>query len=162
MNHLIRSIAVALSLAIAPLPTFAGDNGKVVLTIDGNLSGGKPLDFTIAELEALGTKTIKTGTPWHDGVVTFEGVPMTVLMKHVGADGDNAAILALNNYRTDVPLSDFEQYGVILATKKNGEYMPISDKGPLFVIYPFDDNPELQSEVYFSRSAWQVRSITIE
>ncbi len=162
MSYLIRNLAIALCLATAPLPAAAGDDGKIVLTIDGKLSGGEALNFTISAIEALGTTTVKTGTPWHDGVVTFEGVPLNVLMEHVGAEGENAAILALNNYRTDVPLSDFKQYGVILATKKNGEHMPISDKGPLFVIYPFDANPELLREVYYSRSAWQVRSITIE
>jgi hypothetical protein len=83
-------------------------------------------------------------------------------MKHVGASGETAAVLALNNYRTEVPLSDFTAYSVILATKKDGAYMPVSDKGPFFIVYPFDSFQELKSELYYSRSAWQVRSITIE
>jgi hypothetical protein len=40
--------------------------------------------------------------------------------------------------------------------------MPVSDKGPFFIIYPFDSFEELKNELYYSRSAWQVRSITIE
>jgi len=40
--------------------------------------------------------------------------------------------------------------------------MSVRDKGPLFVIYPFDSKAELKSEQYYSRAAWQVRSITIE
>ncbi|WVT76298.1 hypothetical protein QM996_29310 (plasmid) [Sinorhizobium chiapasense] len=49
-----------------------------------------------------------------------------------------------------------------MALKQDGRYMEVADKGPLFVIYPFDDKPELKSEIYFSRSVWQVRTITIE
>jgi hypothetical protein len=39
--------------------------------------------------------------------------------------------------------------------------MPVRDKGPLFVIYPFDAQPELRNAIYYSRSAWQLRSIEV-
>ena len=44
----------------------------------------------------------------------------------------------------------------------DGAYMTVRNKGPLFVIYPFDAVPALQTELYYSRAAWQVRSITIK
>ncbi len=40
--------------------------------------------------------------------------------------------------------------------------MAVRDKGPLFVIYPYDSNTELQSELYFGRSAWQLRTIEVQ
>jgi hypothetical protein len=51
---------------------------------------------------------------------------------------------------------------VILALKKNGAYLPVRNQGPIFVIYPFDLNPGLYNEVYFSRSVWQVKSIEVQ
>ena len=39
--------------------------------------------------------------------------------------------------------------------------MSVRDKGPLFVIYPFDEAPELNNETYYGRSAWQVKSIEV-
>jgi hypothetical protein len=83
-------------------------------------------------------------------------------LQAVGATGDTAVIVALNKYRAEVPLTDFAEHGVILASRKNNVPMPISDKGPLFVVYPFDEKPELNTEVYYSRSAWQVRSIAFD
>jgi hypothetical protein len=77
--------------------------------------------------------TIETSTPWHDDKVRFEGVPLRRLMEHVDASGKTAAVLALNNYRTEMPLSDFTRYLVLLAVKKDGAYMPVSDKGPLLL-----------------------------
>ena len=74
----------------------------------------------------------------------------------------SAFVVALNDYAIEIPLSDFSEHGAILALKQDGRYMEVADKGPLFVIYPFDDKPELKSEIYFSRSVWQVRTITIE
>jgi hypothetical protein len=51
---------------------------------------------------------------------------------------------------------------VILALKRNGEYMPVRDKGPLFVIYPFDSKPELKTQTYYGRSVWQVAKIVVK
>lgn len=135
---------------------------EVVLTVDGAIASSTPLNFSIEDLEALGIERVETVTPWHDGKNVFEGVSLAGLMAHVGAKGDTALVVALNNYVAEVPLSDFSLHPVILAYKLNGEFMSVADKGPLFIIYPFSDFPELQNEQSYARSAWQVRSITIE
>lgn len=152
--------AVGLVLTLCPVGvSLAADR---VLTVDGKTSQSQVYGFTMADLEAMPQATIETGTPWHQGVVEFVGVPLAKLMEEVGAVGETAYITALNDYAVEVPISDFSEFGVILATKADGAYMPISDKGPLFVVYPFDSEPELQSEAYLMRAVWQVKSITIE
>ena len=161
MTSFFKTAFVAATLALGGLAPQAAGSDNVVLTISGNVTNGEPVDFTLTELEALGTKTITTASPWEEEAITYEGVPLAALMQAVGATGSTATITALNKYRTEVPVSDFTDHGVILASRNNGERMSISNKGPLFVIYPFDDKPELDTEVYHSRSAWQVRSIVI-
>ena len=74
-------------------------------------------------------------------------------------EGDTAVF---DDYTTIVPIDDFHKFPVILALKMNGEYMRIRDKGPLFIVYPYDSSPELQNQIYYSRSAWQVSKIIIE
>ena len=158
-----RFVLVAAAVFVFILPMIASRaQDAVVLTIDGQIDGGAARNFTIRQLESLEMATIETSTPWHDGKVKFEGVPLRRLIEHVGASGKTAAIFALNSYRTEIPLSDFTRYPVILATKQDGIHMPVSDKGPLFIVYPFDASKELKSELFYSRSAWQVRRITIE
>jgi hypothetical protein len=58
-------------------------------------------------------------------------------------------------------MDDIKDYPVILATRVDGEELSVRDKGPLFVIYPFDEHPDLYNEVIFSRSVWQVASLTV-
>ncbi len=164
-------LAVAASVLAAPLA--AGEvraqattaslpqAGTPVLTVTGKLKSGAQIDLTMAELRALPKAQIKTTTPWHDGEQTFEGVPLAALIEHLGAKGQMLQVTALNKYKTEIPVSDVS-HGPILAYLRNGEPMSVRDKGPLFVIYPYDRNPELKSERYFSRSAWQVRSIAID
>lgn len=169
MTSTAKSLALPFALscafvlgASAAQAQAAAPEKKVVLDIDGKVKDSKALTFSRAELEKLGVTTIRTTTPWHDGVQTFEGVPLAALMKEVGAQGAKAQVVALNKYRTEIPIEDFTRHQPILALKRDGKYMDVRDKGPFFIIYPFDSNPALKSEQYYSRSAWQVRSITIE
>lgn len=139
--------------------------GRPVLVISGNISvtnSDEGAVFDIEMLEALGMESFETMTPWYDKPVTFDGVPMTALMDAVGADGDIILAIALNDYSSEVPISDFAEHGTLLALKRDGEYMPVRDKGPLFIVYPYDWDQKLQNQIYYARSAWQVHKIVVK
>lgn len=163
-----RLIVMLLSLAVCA-QVWAGEipspAGKVLLTVSGNIENtnedGNAV-FDIASLEKLGTVSFQTTSPWYNGRTTFTGIPLQKLMDYVGAKGSVVKVTALNDYTTVVPLSDFKKYNTILALKINGEYMRIRDRGPLFIVYPYDSMPELNNQIFYSRSAWQVSSMNIE
>jgi hypothetical protein len=113
-------------------------------------------------LETLGTESFTTTTPWYNGPVTFEGVRMSRLLDRVGAMGTTLTVTALNDYTSDIPIEDFRTYPVILAMKRDGAYMPVRDKGPLFIVYPYDSDPALKHQRYYSRSAWQVARMVVK
>jgi len=138
---------------------------KPILTISGKVATTNKegeAHFDRPMLESLGMVTIETSTPWDTGKVRFEGVPLDKVMKQVRASGERVVVVALNDYSSEIPLEDFAKHNVIIALKRNGEYMPISDKGPLFIIYPFDAKPELKRQTYYSRSVWQVAKMIVK
>jgi hypothetical protein len=157
------SVIVGLNATGAIAQSLPTPTGKVILTIGGQVaaSGQAPIAFDREGLEALGMASFETMTPWYKTKVTFEGVPMATLMLTVGAKGQKLSVAALNDYTTEIPMEDFEKYNVILALKRDGQYMPVSDKGPLFIVYPFDANPELKTQKFYGRSAWQVARMTV-
>lgn len=132
-------------------------SGRIAVRNDGNVAR-----FDRPMLEALGTQGFNTGTPWYKGTTRFDGVPMRTLLRAVGASGKRVVATALNDYTTEIPVTDFERYDVLLALKRDGEYMPVRDKGPLFIVYPFDSAPELQAEKFYNRSAWQLDQLAVE
>ncbi len=139
--------------------------GKVLLTVSGkvaNTNKGDTAVFDRSMLEALGMDGFETTTPWYNRPVRFDGVRMQRLMQVVGASGTFMTAVALNNYTTDIPLMDFGRYGVLLAMRRDGVDMPVSDKGPLFIVYPYDSEPELKSQLFYSRSAWQVAELIVK
>ncbi len=157
-----------LTIAVAD-PASAGalgsPNEKPILTISGAIqetNKDEAAQFDRAMLESLGMVSVETTTPWHNGTVKFEGVSLDKLMKHVGAKGQRVVAIALNDYSAEIPIEDFAKFGTILALKRDGQYMPIKDKGPLFIIYPYDSKPELKSQTYYGRSAWQVAKLVVK
>jgi hypothetical protein len=157
--------AAAGSATRAFAASLAKPEGKVILTISGligNTNNGDKAEFDMAMIEALGTSSFTTKTPWYKDPVTFSGVPMAKLMEAVAAKGTNLTVTALNDYATDVPVEDFKTHPVILATKRDGNYMPVRDKGPLFIVYNYDSNPELQHQRFYSRSVWQVARMVVK
>jgi hypothetical protein len=155
----------ALTASAASADSLPQPTEKPILTISGNISEKNSNDgavFDRAMLEKLGMVKVVTSTPWYQGPMTFEGVPLDKLMADVGAKGERVVAYALNDYTTEIPIEDFSKHHAILALKRNGEYMPVRDKGPLFIIYPYDSEPELKSQIFYSRSAWQVARLTVK
>lgn len=145
--------------------TLANPDGKPILSIEGRIAivnaSGKAV-FDRQMLEDMGMVSITTSTPWFDNPVTFEGVALKDLMTRVEASGEKVVAIALNDYRTTIPLADFYERGAILAIKRDGDYMPVSDKGPLFIVYPYDSDPALHSQKYYGRSVWQLSRLIVE
>lgn len=138
--------------------------GPVILTVTGAIgttNAPGEARFDLAMLDALPQRETVTATPWHQGRPRFRGPTLAGLLAAVGARGKVLAVAALNDYVSEVPAEDAALYPVILATRMDGAGMSVRDKGPIFVIYPFDEHPELFNEVYFGRSVWQVRSIGV-
>lgn len=134
--------------------------GEVVLTLTGRLgvtNNGDAAVFDLAMLQAMDPVRIETTTIWTEGPQVFEGVPLARLLAEVGAGGSIIAASALNDYTVEIPLSDVVPGGPILAYAQNGEPLSVRDKGPLWVVYPYDAKAEYQSEVIYARSIWQVK-----
>lgn len=142
----------------------AKPTGEVVLTIDGaiaNTNVDGRADFDMAMLMAMPSARFRTVTPWTDGATEFEGVTIKDLFAAVGASGKAVKASALNDYIADVDLETAVSSGAIIAYRINGAEISVRDKGPLWIMFPFDDKPQLRAETIYSQSVWQLRKMTL-
>jgi hypothetical protein len=151
-----------LTQAQEPLPP---PTGPVILSISGNIAitnqdGSAAFDRQM--LNDLGVTEVKTSTPWTDGVPAFKGVLVRTVLERLGAEGNVVLASALNDYTVEIPMQDFLNHDVLLATEMNGEDMPVSDKGPVWIIYPRDSDPALQDRSLHDRWVWQLRSLQVQ
>ena len=160
VGALVASLAATLILSpasgLAESP--AAPAGTVILTVAGAEGAA---EFDLAALDALPQRETVTATPWHEGVHRFGGPTISAVLEAAGLSGGMLRIAALNDYAAEMPMEDAQTIPVILATRIDGEEITVREKGPIFVIYPFDERPDLFNEVYFNRSVWQVNAIEV-
>lgn len=158
--------AGVLALGAASPAAFALDRPKrrVILTIRGQVgirNAGAAADFDMDMLAALPQQSFSTRTPWYPEAHQFTGPLLRDVLAAVDARGSRLRAIALNDYKVELPLADATQFDVVLARLFDGKPMPVREKGPLFIIYPFDADERLRSERYYSRSAWQLRTLEV-
>jgi len=159
---LLQTLPAVALLTVTPLASALGPpSGRVVLTIESKPSGRK-VDFDMATLEKLPQRSFAARTPWYPAPRTFTGPLLRDVLAAAGVSGTQLRLIALNDFKVGMPVSDTEKFDVIVARLLDGQPMAVREKGPLFVIYPYDSSAELQSELYFGRSAWQLRTIEVQ
>ncbi len=154
-------------LVTAPLlaDDLAAPTGEILLTVTGKIgvtNQGETAVFDLDMLKVIGEETFKTTTPWTEGEQSFTGVSLAALMKAVGVTEGTLTAKAINDYAVEVPVADAVEDGPIIAYLQNGKPMSIREKGPLWVVYPYDVKEDYQAEVIYSRSIWQLSSIEVK
>ena len=153
-----------VALAASSVQALEPPTGRVVLTIEGAITQtnqGPQAQFDMKMLEKLPQHSFSTQTPWYPSAVTFTGPLLRDVLAAVGAKGTKITAVALNDYKTEIPADDATRHDVIVARLMNNRPMPIREKGPLFIVYPFDTKAELRSELYYNRAAWQLNALHI-
>lgn len=120
------------------------------LTIEGeNDNEIYHLDF--AELNRLATTHVLTQEP-HPGrpttVFDFRGVRVSDLldMPKIKPDLEEITFVCDDAYRVAVKTADIRKYDIILAIERDGAEIPRSEGGPLYLVYPQSQFPEMKEK----------------
>jgi hypothetical protein len=161
---LVRLVAALLMSGTREIAAMPPPTDPVQLTLSGhvlNPNEGKLAEFDMPMLTALTQHSFVTQTPWWAKPRRFTGPLLRDVLVAAGANGAQLRLSSLNDYVVELPFSDAERFDVIIARLIDNEPMAVRDKGPLFLIYPFDSQPELRNPIYYNRSAWQLRTIEV-
>jgi hypothetical protein len=145
-------------------PALAAPAAAVVLSLGGRIARvnqGQRAVFDMAMLQAVAQHSFSTKTPWFSQSRRFTGPLLRDVLALVGANGTTLRVAALNDYRIDVPADDARRFDVMLARLIDDRPITVREKGPLFMIYPFDSDASLRNPLYYSRSVWQLSTIDV-
>lgn len=164
-NWVAAAVAVAFTVSAVAAEGLSEPSGDVLLTIRGDIAetnGDGVARFDRPMLEAMPSITFSTSTIWTEGTQEFTGVPLSAILDSVGAAGDTALATAINDYAVQIPRDDWGDAAPIVAYEMNGAPMSVRDKGPLWIVYPYDSDATYRSEVIYARSIWQLDRIVID
>ncbi|WP_025675357.1 molybdopterin-dependent oxidoreductase [Salinivibrio socompensis] len=121
------------------------------------------IEFDQERLSRLPVIELDTHTPWTQGLQKFKGVRLSTLLDHANVPRfQEITLRSMNRYQSQLAWDDIRQYQPIIAFERNGQPMTIRTLGPLWLIFPLDDHPQLQSERFHQAMVWQLTNIEIE
>ena len=165
LNFLRASLVLfALSSSAFAAETLPDPSGDIVLTVTGapnSTATTGPVAFDANMLKSLGAVTFRTTTIWTEGEHAFTGVPLHVLLEQLGVSTGTIKATAINDYSVAIPVTDAVPSGPIVAYEMDGKPMSRREKGPLWIVYPYDASPDCRTEVIYSRSIWQLDRLEI-
>jgi len=170
-KRIVLKFCCVIALSVMPLgllsqTTSSASEDKVLKVFLKTTDKSNPqrlvAEWDMASLKKLPQKTFTTQTPWFKEPVTFTGPLVRDVLANTQLKGTMLNAVALDDYKSKIPLSDVMNFDVILAHAINGEQLTAKNKGPLFIVYPFDSKKELQAVLYYQRSVWQLKSLIIE
>ncbi len=157
-------VVLLCSIGVAFAADLQKPSGDVLLKITGNISNTNSAGeawFDIDMLKAFGVTEIDTQTPWTDGSAKFSGVLLSDLLNAVGAGSSGFQAIGLNKYKYDFRDIEHEKYPIIVAWQLNGEMLTIRSLGPLWMMFPFSDYPEIDDEMHRNAAVWQLIELSV-
>lgn len=126
-------------------------------------AGGEaaPLDLSAAALWSLGRREVLTSVPWEPVRRRWAGVSLREVLEHAGAAGRPVRVHALNGYAAVIPWEDVVRFNPILAMTVDGQPIAMRSKGPILVIYPYDQHEALARTAYWDRAVWHVDELVV-
>jgi len=118
--------------------------------------------FNLALLDALPQHQFSTTTIWTEDMNTFSGVLLKDIVEVTGLQGNLVTAWAINDYMAEFTVGSFAFDNALIATRLNGDTMHPRDKGPLWVVFPYSDGSEFQTEAIYAQSVWQLNRLDVE
>jgi len=140
------------------------DHGAPVLAVLRSREGAPASllgHMTLADLARLPQRELATELPPYftpGGILTWRGPLLAdVLAAHGALSPYAIRVSSLNGYAADIPDTDLRRFTPLLAWQRDGRPMSIRQRGPLILMYPYDQYPELGEDMrYLNRMVWQV------
>lgn len=163
----LRGLAAGLLMPCArarAADALAEPRGDVILTVTGqiavtNAAGSARLDREL--LLGMGAAELTTTTPFTDGADSYMGVLASHLLDRLGATGTQLRASALNDYEVTIPIADVREFRALLALDRAGRPLSVRERGPIWLLYPWSEFPELDDRVHRQRAIWQLTRIAV-
>ncbi len=174
------SLAPAILLAVALLAACGGDPGgprvatvgeallvpgddvpevaDPVVAVSGDVAVGA-VGLDVPTLESLGTVEVTIEEPWLEEEIAFTGVWFSDLLAVLdpGDDADAVDLHALDDYSVSFPLEDLVAGDALLATRADGDPIPVSAGGPVRLLFLDRDGPGSNLDLWI----WSIDALSV-
>ncbi len=157
MKHVISGVLLIVMACWSS--AVVAESGSVVLRVQ---SGDALQEYSLADLREMPVMDFETTTIWTEGLQHFVGVPLAELIDRSGVTSGTIRAHAVNEYAVEIDLDEITANAPMVAYERNGTMMSLRDKGPLWIVYPYDFATEYRTEKVYTQSIWQLHRLSVQ
>ncbi|AVW91352.1 MULTISPECIES: oxidoreductase [Roseobacteraceae] len=153
-----QMIAFAGCFALSPQMVCAQDV-LLTISIEGTDERFEITDDMLLQLEQ---QSFQTSSLWTEGSPSYSGPSLTSVLSMVGIHEQNSmTFVGANDYKVDISPALIDDTYPIIANRIDGMPFSLREKGPLWIMYPFDKRKEYQTEPVYGAAVWQLVEIRV-
>jgi len=145
-------------LLMLPFYLFASE--RTLLEINAS-SEGINKKYTLEALLTLPQYDVQTKLPWTQEAHIYSGPYLKDVLQSAKVEGGQLTLEALDYYSVSLDFQKIAKFNPILALKKDGKALTIRSKGPIWLILPIDDYPQLNAAIYNDYMVWHLVKISV-
>ncbi|MDM0116779.1 molybdopterin-dependent oxidoreductase [Variovorax sp. J22R133] len=161
-------LLTAAALTMPSLATAAPNScpTDALLEIAGAVKSNSPRGsflFSEKDLLKLKTVTLTTATAWTPRS-EFVGPELSTVLQAAGvpATAKEMRFYAIDAYEITISTGDLVKYRPVMAHTQNGQRLEVATRGPVFLVYPRDQYPELTAIKGQAQFVWMVCKIVVK
>jgi len=121
------------------------------------------VSYSPETLETLGTFSLTTITPWRDAPAEFVGVRLRDVLTAHGLDQETSIrVIAENDYAVELYSEAWMTMDALIATRVDGKAHSRRARGPLQIVFPMTDQPELGQGANQRYWVWMAAAIEVQ
>jgi hypothetical protein len=153
-KNFLPALLTAAVLWAAPL---AAQEAATLLEVEH--ADGEIVTFDLAQLDALPQVDVVTSTQWTEGVLTFSGPSLAAVLTAAELPMAPVDAVATNGYAVRLSFPPGDETVPIVATRIDGVPIDRRDKGPLWVVFPYDADDTYRTAEVFAQSIWHLERL---
>lgn len=144
------------------------DSDDADLIVKGKIISPRSIYLSMDTIERLTPVSFVKTNHWTKEKEKYTGVSLIALLDFLGLNDSASSIeiIADNDYRISIKISELRKYEYILSYKLNdklySEHPPQKNRGPLAIAINFDKHPELDYEIYKHQLVWFVNTMIVK
>ena len=148
----LRQQAIAKNAAIVKLQEAEQTRRDWPFVVQGQTATGKPVQLSLSKLETFAKKSLWTKDPHNTSdpnkIQHFRGVSVSTLLNKFGIAPNvtEVTFVARDAYRSTIRITDLRRYPIIIALERNNKKISLSEGGPLYLVFPYSQFPQLQQK----------------
>lgn len=152
MSKIFTTAMAVLSIIVLPTLVSASD------TL-GIKNGDVSIELSTDDIANLTQTSFETTTIWTEGEIEFSGPSLKSVLELADITDGVVSLTAINEYTIEIAVSDITDDAPIVANKMNGKPFNRREKGPYWIVFPYDSDKKYQQEEIYAVSIWQLVSI---